>query len=209
MDSESYVQFVKAITDLDLAAGPSGEAVYKKFWPSIREVLDSVSYSRHVEQLPKLEYDMWLAVLSELRKQPRTGDEAGDTAREVAFEVLKKHLNAPDAGSYEQWKKELEDEAYESIASPEYDQLSKSIKNAKKALNASLGDLGRDASLFEQTQHEFVPRQLEILIDPGDAPAELIAEFYTALDVLYQSCGGSGLKITKQDRRCLVGEEVL
>src|SRR5262249_40248212 len=49
---------------------------------------------------------------------------------------------------------------------------------------------------------------LTVYLDPGEAPQELITEFYLALDALYRAYGGSGLEIAKEERRLLVGEEV-
>jgi len=49
---------------------------------------------------------------------------------------------------------------------------------------------------------------IEVYLDPGDAPQELITEFFLALSALYQAHGGSGLKFVNDERRSLVGEEV-
>jgi RNA polymerase sigma-70 factor (ECF subfamily) len=51
-------------------------------------------------------------------------------------------------------------------------------------------------------------RRIEVFVDPGDAPATLVAELYSALDALYQACKGSGLKIAKDERRVFAGEVV-
>ncbi len=50
--------------------------------------------------------------------------------------------------------------------------------------------------------------QMTVLIDPGDAPEELITQLYVALSSLYRAYGGSGLKIAKDERRSFAGEVV-
>jgi hypothetical protein len=48
---------------------------------------------------------------------------------------------------------------------------------------------------------------LTVYLDPGDAPQELIEEFYLTLSALYEAHGGSGLKFVKDEHRSLVPEE--
>jgi hypothetical protein len=48
---------------------------------------------------------------------------------------------------------------------------------------------------------------LEVYLDPGDAPQELITEFFLTLSAYYESLGGSGLQILKDEQRSLVVEE--
>lgn len=50
------------------------------------------------------------------------------------------------------------------------------------------------------------PTTLPVYVDPGEAPAELIAELFVALACAYRSVGGSGLQVTRDDRRTFVAE---
>ena len=78
-------------------------------------------------------------------------------------------------------------------------------------------DLKNDAravfkKLRNRKAHVHLPEQvsdLRVYIDPGDAPAELITEFYTALAVVYRAYGGSGLEIVDDERRALAAEVAL
>jgi hypothetical protein len=49
---------------------------------------------------------------------------------------------------------------------------------------------------------------LTVYLDPGDAPQELITEYFLALSALYQAHGGSGLQFVNDERRSFVMEEV-
>jgi hypothetical protein len=49
---------------------------------------------------------------------------------------------------------------------------------------------------------------LSLYIDHGSAPPELIAELYLALDAVYRTHGGAGLRIVKDEPRVAAGEEV-
>ncbi len=57
-------------------------------------------------------------------------------------------------------------------------------------------------------QPDFTGRSLSVYLDPGDAPAELLTDFFVALASVYRSMGGSGLKIVKDERRSFVVEGV-
>jgi len=43
------------------------------------------------------------------------------------------------------------------------------------------------------------PRILYVYVEPGDSPAELITELYLILSAMYESFGGSGLKILEDN----------
>ena len=47
---------------------------------------------------------------------------------------------------------------------------------------------------------------LPVYIDPGNAPEELITEFFVTLAALYRSVDGSGLQFCKDERKAFVGE---
>ena len=46
---------------------------------------------------------------------------------------------------------------------------------------------------MKKTEDDFPP--IIVHIEPGNAPAELITDYYVALSALYRAYGGSGLKI--------------
>lgn len=49
--------------------------------------------------------------------------------------------------------------------------------------------------IFKWTDPE--KQSLNVYLDPGESPPELIAELYMALSAVYRSVGGSGLEIAK------------
>lgn len=51
-------------------------------------------------------------------------------------------------------------------------------------------------------------RRIAVYVDPGDAPQELITDFYLALSAYYAAHGGSGLRFAHDERRQLVLAEV-
>lgn len=52
---------------------------------------------------------------------------------------------------------------------------------------------------------EFEP--LVLIVDPGDASAELIAELYLKLDAIYRAQGGSGLHFKREEFRTFQNAE--
>lgn len=76
-------------------------------------------------------------------------------------------------------------------------------------LAAYLKDVAQNIEATVPEKYELRTHQrpaLSVFVEPGDAPAELIAELYTSIDALYRSCGGSGLKVSKDERRTFIGE---
>jgi len=53
---------------------------------------------------------------------------------------------------------------------------------------------------------ESEPEPLEVYLDPGEAPEELLTEFFVALSAVYRAHGGSGLKVIREQRRTFAGE---
>jgi hypothetical protein len=50
---------------------------------------------------------------------------------------------------------------------------------------------------------------LHVIVEPGASSPELVKEFFASLDSLYRSCGGSGLKITKEGAHGTRGGETV
>ena len=51
------------------------------------------------------------------------------------------------------------------------------------------------------------PSPISVYLDPGESPQELISEFFLTLSAYYESLGGSGLQIVRDEQRSLVVEE--
>ncbi len=63
-------------------------------------------------------------------------------------------------------------------------------------------------SALPAVQPDSIAQSFSVYLDPGDAPTELLTDFFVALASVYRSMGGSGLKIVKDDRRLFVVEGV-
>jgi hypothetical protein len=81
---------------------------------------------------------------------------------------------------------------------PQAAETEREITGSRGSAGISSGD--RSKSL--------VLKPLTVYLDPGDAPQELITEFYLALSAVYRSFGGDGLKIVKEELGTMVAEEV-
>jgi hypothetical protein len=87
-----------------------------------------------------------------------------------------------------------------------YDRVLRVIERARTITTKNSKDMSAIESIFRHLLHGERDQELEVFIDPGDSPPELIAELYTAISVLYRSCGGSGLEIVKEERRSFAAE---
>lgn len=74
-----------------------------------------------------------------------------------------------------------------------------------------LGPLWPNGSPFDRgtAMSSATVEPLTVFLDPGEAPQELLTDFFLALDGFYRASGGSGLQIVEDERRQLVGEEVV
>jgi len=72
------------------------------------------------------------------------------------------------------------------------------IKNL--TINNTLADLLSDEQSVDTQE------SLPVYIDPGEAPQELLTEFYVALATAYRAFGGSGLTISNEGRRSFAME---
>jgi len=99
------------------------------------------------------------------------------------------------------------------LAGVSYEEISDQLAMTKAAVHAhwtrTIRKLRQQFDLNESSPiSSNNARRIEVFVDPGDAPASLVAELYGALDALYRACKGSGLKISKDERRMFVGEVV-
>lgn len=88
-------------------------------------------------------------------------------------------------------------------------------RNLLHDASAALTRIGRDeladeletaliASTGQPEEGKFT--QASLLIDPGSASAEEIAEYLSELSKLYRMMGGSGIRFTQAESRCAEGE---
>lgn len=109
---------------------------------------------------------------------------------------------------------DIEADVFDSF---EYEVPSREIRERVSAALQELDEVAylRFASVYREFPSDFDESRraaardrnaLRVYLDPGDAPPELIAEFYVALAALHRACGGAGLEVIKEERRQMIGE---
>ncbi len=78
------------------------------------------------------------------------------------------------------------------------------VERLKRQLRHRLQGLAKNT--IELQGERLSPTSLSVYLDPGDAPEELLTEFFIALASVYRASGGSGLTIVRDERRAIVGE---